>query len=142
MDDEMRLEMVRLALKNELRMRASDYEFGMPRPSYMWHTLQSMSADYPDKEFVLIIGADNWENFDRWYEWRKILDNYRIVVYPRTGSPIDAASLPANVTYVDTPLLDVSSTQIRRLIRDGLPFEHLVPFEVYIKLKNYFKLKD
>jgi len=142
LDDDIRLRMVRMALQDEPRLMASDYEFGMPRPSYMWHTLQSMSKDYPDKEFVLLIGADNWACFDRWFAWQEILAHYPVVVYPRGGSPVDIPPLPACVEdkredeapaplpcvrLADTQFLDVSSTEIRRRIKSGQPFAHLVP---------------
>ncbi len=150
LDDEKRLEMVQAALEGEACMTASDYEFRLPRPSYMWHTLQSMSRDYPDREFVLLIGGDNWDGFDRWYHYEDILANYRVVVYPRANaggettpsatviastaagetSPSPSFALPSvkGVTLLDTPLLDISSTEVRRLIGEGQPFEHLVPF--------------
>lgn len=127
LDDNMRLEMVRLALENEPRMTACDYEFGMPRPSYMWHTLQAMARDYPDRRFTLLIGADNWARFDEWFAARDILANYPVVVYPREGTAIDATTLPAGVMLADTGLVPGSSTEVRRLIVEGEPFSHLVP---------------
>ena len=138
-DDNLRLKMTEVALKYEPQLKASGYEFAMPRPSYMWHTLQSLGKDYPGREFVLLIGADNWLCFKRWYEWRKILDNYRIVIYPRTGSSIDAASLPAGVRLVDTGLFDISSTEIRRKVKVGEPISHLVPYEVAGMVEEYYK---
>lgn len=127
LDDRLRLEMVRLALKDEPRMAASDYEFGMPRPSYMWHTLQAMSRDYPDRRFVLLIGADNWACFGEWYAADKILAAHSVVVYPREGVPLDPAALPAGVTLADTGLIPGSSTEVRRRIAEGEPIDGLVP---------------
>jgi nicotinate-nucleotide adenylyltransferase len=66
LDDDKRLRLVRLALQRHPRLTACDYEFRLPRPSYMHTTLTRMSADFPDREFVLIIGADNWERFGQW----------------------------------------------------------------------------
>mgnify|MGYP003547974148 FL=1 len=66
LNDRKRLDMTRRALEPYPELVASNYEFALPRPSYMWHTLQSLSARYPDREFTLIIGADNWACFDRW----------------------------------------------------------------------------
>ena len=127
LDDRLRLEMVRLALRDEPRMAASDYEFGMPRPSYMWHTLQAMSRDYPDRRFVLLIGADNWARFGEWYAADKILAAHSVVVYPREGVPLDPAALPAGVTLADTGLIPGSSTEIRCLIANNQPIDGLVP---------------
>lgn len=143
LDDDLRLKMVELALEGEPRMHASDYEFCMPRPSYMWHTLQSMSRDYPDRRFVLLIGADNWERFSEWYAWRDILSHYRIVIYPRGGSAVDAVSLPEGVSLVDTRLIDISSTQVRQFIVAGRPINGLVPDSVarYISDKGLYAPK-
>lgn len=127
LDDRLRLEMVRLALRDEPRMAASDYEFGMPRPSYMWHTLQAMSRDYPDRRFVLLIGADNWARFGEWYAADKILAAHSVVVYPREGVPLDPTALPAGVTLADTGLIPGSSTEVRRRIAEGEPIDGLVP---------------
>lgn len=128
--DDLRLQMVRAATRRSCRLVASGYEFRLPRPSYTWHTLQSLSADYPDDEFVLVLGGDNWERFPQWYHHEEILQRYPIVVYPRSGSDIDMAALPVNVQVVEAPLMDVSSTQIRQMVHDGLPYRHLVPAAV------------
>ena len=127
LDDALRLEMVRLALADEPRMEASDCEFRLPRPSYMWHTLQSLAKDYPDREFVLLIGADNWARFDQWYAAREIVANHRIVVYPREGTPLNPALFPPNVTLADTGLIPGSSTEVRRRIACGQSIGGLVP---------------
>ncbi len=140
LDDCLRLEMVRLALKDEPRMAPSDYEFRMPRPSYMWHTLQSMSADYPGRRFTLLIGADNWDRFGEWYAAGEILARYPIVVYPREGTPVDATSMPAGVTLADTGLIPGSSTEVRRRIAAGEPIDGLVPHTVarFISANNLY----
>lgn len=127
LDDRIRLEMVRLALEEEPRLTASDYEFSLPRPSYMWHTLQSMSRDYPERRFTLLIGADNWARFDEWFAAKDIIANYPVVVYPREGTPLNTEQLPVGVTVADTGLVPGSSTEVRRLIAAGKPFDSLVP---------------
>ena len=127
LDDGLRLAMVRLALAGESRMKACDYEFGLPRPSYMWNTLQAMSRDFPDRKFVLLIGADNWARFDEWFHADDILKAYQIVVYPREGACVDATSLPCGVSIADTGLIPGSSTEVRRRIAAGEPYERLVP---------------
>ena len=80
LDDQLRLDMTQHALAPYPQLTASDYEFRLPRPSYMWHTLQHLSADYPDREFTLLIGADNWAVFDRWYHASDIIAHYPIAI--------------------------------------------------------------
>lgn len=127
LDDELRLELARQALADIPHIQASDYEFHLPRPSYTWHTLQSLSRDFPDRKFVLMIGGDNWQCFNQWYRADDILKNYQLIVYPRRGSNISSDVLPDNVTIVEADYLDISSTDIRRRIRHGQPIKGLVP---------------
>ena len=126
-DDDYRLSLVRKALEGEPSLVASDYEFHMPRPSYMYDTLMAMRRDYPDRDFVLLIGGDNWTMFNRWYRWEDILHNFRIIIYPRQGSYIDISTLPANVRLVETELYNISSTEIRDKISKGEDITLLVP---------------
>ena len=123
-----RLEMVRLAVGDDPRMRACDAEFYLPRPSYTWNTLRALTADYPDRQFVLMIGGDNWQQFCRWYRADDILRHYRLVVYPRRDCPV--GPVPAGVQVVEAELMDISSTDIRRRIRQGRPITGLVPASI------------
>lgn len=127
LDDHLRLRMVELALEGEPRMKASDCEFSLPRPSYMWRTLQSLSQAYPSHEFVLLIGADNWVRFTEWRAWRDILAFHRVVVYPREGTPLDPSTFLPGVTLADTGLIPGSSTEVRRRIVSGRSLAGLVP---------------
>ena len=128
--DEKRLLMVQTAVSAIPGVTATDYEFHLPRPSYMWNTLQSLSRDFPERDFTLLIGADNWAVFHRWYRADDIIAHYPIAIYPRTGYPIDTASLPPNVKLIDTGLYDISSTQVRELIARGGDITGLVPDSV------------
>lgn len=83
LDEAERLAMVRLAVADDERLRASDFEFTLPRPSYTSVTLRALTDAYPDTEFSLIIGEDNWDAFDRWHEADYILTHHPIIVYPR-----------------------------------------------------------
>ena len=141
LDDNMRLEMARLALKDEPHLVASDYEFHLPRPSYTWNTLQHLSQDYPQHHFTLLIGADNWQLFGQWLNSREIIENYPIVIYPRDGYPIDEASLPPNVRLVNTRLYNMSSTLIRQLIADGRGVRRYLHPDVisYIESNHLYK---
>lgn len=128
--DGKRLLMAQTAVSAIPGVTATDYEFHLPRPSYMWNTLQSLSRDYPERDFTLLIGADNWAVFHRWYRADDIIALYPIAIYPRTGYPIDTASLPPNVKLIDTGLYDISSTQVRELIARGGDITGLVPDSV------------
>ena len=114
-----RLRMAELATKDCKSICVSDYENHLPRPSYMINTLRSLASDFPQHSFCLVIGADNWESFHRWYKADEIIANYTILVYNRPGYPLDEANLPSSVKVVNTPLYDISSTQIREALRQG-----------------------
>ena len=137
--DDLRLQMAQMALKDDPFIKVSDYEFHLPRPSYTWHTLQSLQREFPDREFVLLIGGDNWERFPFWYRADDIVSNYRLVVYPRRGSDIDIAALPPTVTVVEAELLDISSTDIRRRVRSGMPITWLVPDSIVDAVTYYYR---
>ena len=126
LDDGIRLEMARLALEGVDGITASDYEMHLPRPSYTWNTLQALSKDYPDRQFVLLMGGDNWTLFDRWYHYEDIRRNYEIVVYTRTPG--------------DPGFINISSTEIRRRIRSGQSISGMVPpaVEEYIRKEGLY----
>lgn len=138
LSDDKRLLMARTALQGEPHIMASDYEFHLPRPSYMWNTLQHLRHDFPDREFTLLIGADNWAVFHRWHRADDIIAHYPIAIYPRTGYPVSADSLPPTVRLIDTGLYDVSSTQVRQLAARGESFEHLVPESIAAMAREFY----
>ena len=126
------LKMVEAAVAGYPRFRASDFEFQLPRPSYTIHTLDKLAECYPDREFHLIIGADNWQAFDRWRSPEEIIRRHHILVYPRQGYPLeDTASLPPHVRVVQTPLIEISSTFIRKGIREGKDLRYFLHPEVF-----------
>lgn len=139
LDDALRLDMVRRAVEGEDGLVASDYEFARPRPSYTWDTLCALRRDFTDREFVLLIGADNWSLFSRWYHGDDIISHHQILIYPRTGYPVDASALPPGVRLVDTGLYDVSSTLVRRLVGEGRDISRLVPPSVAGMVERYYK---
>lgn len=113
-----RLAAVREAVKGIPGVKASDFEFSLPRPSYTANTLRALQASYPDCEFTLVIGEDNLAIFSRWREYEYILRNYRIFVYPRHGSYTDEVPiLPQAAKEIrflaDAPYFDISSTELR-----------------------------
>lgn len=129
--DRQRLQMVRLAIDENPRLRASDVEFHLPIPSYTSLTLAHLSERYPDKEFCLIMGSDNLATFTRWRNWESILENYRLYVYPRPGSADCPLAAHPHVTLVDVPMIDISSTYIREQIRQGRDVRYLLTEPVY-----------
>lgn len=137
LDDHLRLEMAQQAVTAEPHIKVSDYEFHLPRPSYTWNTLQALKHDFPDRQFVLMIGGDNWQHFSRWYRADDILRCYPVVVYPRRGSDIGA--VPPSVTIVEAELLDISSTDIRRRIREGKPIAGMVPDQIVDDVMTYYR---
>ena len=142
LDDDERLRLTRLAVADVPGVEVCDREFSLPRPSYMYNTLQALSQEHPDREFVLVIGADNWERFPDWYRSKDILASFRVIIYPRPGYKL--GKLPRRVKLADTPLLDISSTDIRRRIASEPDYdgEGLAP-SVWqeIREKGYYRPK-
>ena len=116
LDDNARLELAQLAVRDIPNITVSDYEFHLPRPSYMVHTLEHLRKEFPEREFILIIGADNWERFPMWYKSEEILAHHQVIVYPRPRCLLQ--DIPEGVTVANTPLIDISSTEIRENIKN------------------------
>ena len=104
---------------------ASDYEFHLPRPSYTCQTLRQLRADFPQHEFTLCIGADNWTVFPLWRNPEEILTHHRLIVYPRRGHALPEPS--DRIIPLHCPLHDISSTEIRRRLQEGESIKGLVP---------------
>ena len=136
-----RYEMVKLALESEEKvLKASNYEFHLERPSYTWKTLRALKKDFPQHEFSLIIGGDNWVRFPRWAHSEEILANHNIYIYPREDSDINEALLPENVHLVHTPKINITSTMLREMVKNGNDISEYVP-EVVAKTiaeKKYY----
>ena len=136
MDDAFRLRLVAEAVAGYARFRASDFEFHLPRPSYTIHTLEALCRSYPDDEFTLIIGSDNWLCFDRWYAADRIISEYRLLVYPRPGYPVEESQLPPHVRLAHAPCIEVSSTFIREAMRQGKDVRFFLPPAVHRLLQD------
>ena len=124
--DHARLEMVKLAINGYDKFKASSFEFNLPQPSYTIKTLEALKLQYPECNFHLLIGADNWHLFDQWKDSNKIIDQFNLLIYPRVGYPVDQNLLPNNVQYVDSPVIEVSSTFIRENIENGKDFRYFL----------------
>lgn len=132
LDEQQRLRLTRLAVEDWPGLCASDYEFALPRPSYTWNTLQHLHHDFPQHEFVLIIGGDNWEAFDKWAHHDEILATHEVAVFPREGAEDGQGTmeLPANVHLINVPLVNVTSTMLRQMLRQGQDISQYVPAKV------------
>ena len=141
LDENERYEMVKLALDSQEKvLKASNYEFHLERPSYTWKTLRALKQDFPQHEFSLIIGGDNWVRFPRWAHSEEILVNHHIYIYPREDSDINEALLPQNVHLVHTPKINITSTMLRDMIKNGKDITPFVPDAVAkaIADNNYY----
>lgn len=117
--EHLRLQMLELAIAGKERMKASTIEFELPKPSYTLRTLQALTKQYPHHAFTLLIGSDNMQIFDQWKDYRTILHTYAVLVYPRKGfdyKPFDE-KYPEMQLLKDAPCFDISSTEIRTLIK-------------------------
>lgn len=117
MPDAQRLRLANIATKEMKGVRVSDFECRLPRPSFMVNTLEALRVTYPAREFVLIIGADNWQRFGQWHRADDIMAHHNIIIYPRPGFDIDTNTLPQGVTMAtEAPRFDISATQIRQAL--------------------------
>lgn len=129
--DHHRMQMVRRAIEDNYRLRACDIEMHLPVPSYTVVTLAALGEKYPDREFCLIMGSDNLANLHKWRNYEYILENYRILVYPRPRSERCALREHRNVTMVDVPMIDISSSYIREQIAARKDVRYLLTEPVY-----------
>lgn len=129
--DHHRLQMVQRALDDNYNLKVCDIEMHLPIPSYTVVTLAALGEKYPDREFCLIMGSDNLDNLHRWRNYEYILQNYHIYVYPRPGSEQCQLRNHANVTMVDVPMMDISSSYIRQQIKAGHDVRYLLTEPVY-----------
>lgn len=137
-----RLRMVEMVSRPMQGVETTAFEFTLPRPSYTIDTLNALQAKFPDDEFYLIIGADNWEVFDKWRNSDEILAKYHVLVYPRLGHEVNIpAELGERVQLVDAPIIELSSTEIRNRLAHGKNVRYYVPDEVfnYIRHHNLYR---
>lgn len=141
LDDRQRLYMVELAIKDNVRMKASDEEFKLPQPSYTITTLTHLAEKYPDKKFSLIMGMDNLQNFHKWKNFDKIIEQHDIYVYPRPGADGGQFSAHEKVHVIDAPNMEISATRIREAVRDHKDVSYMLPEKVwdYLKDGNFYQ---
>lgn len=136
-----RLYLVKLAVEKEPRLKASDIEFRLPRPSFTIDTLTYLQEKYPSNDFTVIMGSDSLENLPKWKNFQQILDHYKLLVYLRPGHPAEKNQLGDRIKIMEAPLLEISATHIRDAVRDGKSIRFLVPDNVCdeIASNNYYK---
>lgn len=143
LDDHHRLSMVRIAVENYDNLKASNIEFDLPQPNYTVNTLAHLDEKFPDYNFCLIMGEDNLRNFNKWKNYDVILDNYSIYVYPRIGSGEikDEFVGHQSIHKVDAPIMEISSTFIRKGLKEGKNIRPMLPHLVwqYIDEMNFYK---
>ncbi|MBQ1746519.1 MAG: nicotinate-nucleotide adenylyltransferase, partial [Muribaculaceae bacterium] len=140
-----RLRMVEMVTRPLENVETSAFEFTMPKPSYTIDTLNALQAKFPDDEFYLVTGADNWVIFERWRNSEEILAKYHLLVYPRLGyDVVIPEELRDRVTLVDAPIIELSSTAVRERLAQGLSARYYVPDEVlsYIERKGLYRISD
>lgn len=135
-----RLHLVHLAIEDDLRLKASEVEFKLPRPSYTIDTLTYLKEKYPQHEFAVIMGSDSFQNLPRWKNFEQLIKNYSFIIYNRPGFEVKD-QLNARLTILNAPMLELSATEIRETIREGNSIRYLVPDKVREEIErcNYYK---
>ncbi|HLP52535.1 MAG TPA: nicotinate (nicotinamide) nucleotide adenylyltransferase [Chitinophagales bacterium] len=136
-----RLNLINLAIEKNTNLYASNIEFKLPKPSYTIDTLTYLKEKYPQHQFCLIMGSDNLETIHKWKNYELILNNYPLYVYNRRGSAVNPYPNNKNITLLDFPFLDISSTFIRSSLKKGISMEYFLPDPVwkYIDEMNLYK---
>ena len=143
LDNHQRLELVFRATKDYPKLAPSAIEFNLPQPNYTVRTLAYLEEKHPENQFALIMGEDNLRSLPKWKNAEVIMGNYPIYVYPRKMNPSSSSASFSSetITYLDAPIIEVSSTFIRQQIKDGKNIKPLLPMAVwnYIDEMNFYK---
>jgi len=135
-----RLHLTRLATEDDNRIRVSDIEFKLPKPSYTVDTLAYLGEKFPQHEFSIIMGSDSYQNLHKWKNYEIIIKNYAVYVYKRDGFEVKP-HLQIQPVILDTPLFQISATEIRQLIKKGKSVRYMVPEKVRDEIEHnqYYK---
>jgi len=131
-----RLHLVKLATEDETNIKASDIEFHLPRPSYTIDTLTYLKEKHPEHAFSIVLGSDGLQNLHKWKNAAILVKEYKFIVYKRPGFEI-INTLHARMEIAAAPLLEISSTHIREMIRQGKSIRYLVPDKVREEIELY-----
>ena len=139
-----RLHLVKIAAEEDLCIKAIDIEFHLPRPSYTINTLTYLDEKYPQHQFAIIMGSDSLMNLDKWKSSKIIMERYPIYVYERPGFPINKTLPVAKLVETKAPLLEISASMVRNMVRAGKSIRFFVPEKVMndIEQNGYYKGKE
>lgn len=126
-----RLALVRLALEDSVKLKVSNIEFGMPKPSFTIDTLTWLNEANPDREFVVICGTDIFPSLHKWKNYTEILNQYSLYVYPRPGYQLGEYNSHSSVIPHNAPLMEISSSFIRKGIKQKKNMSYWMPESVY-----------
>jgi nicotinate-nucleotide adenylyltransferase len=138
LDEYERLKMVELALSNQDKIKASDIEFRLPKPSFTIDTLTYLNEKFPKNEFAIILGTDNFESFYKWKNFEEIIKQYNLYVYPRPGYDLGNYKNNSNIKQIDAPIMEISSSFIRKSIQEGKDIRYFLPEKVYQYINEMF----
>ncbi len=143
LDDHHRYEMVYQATKDFDTLKPSDIEFKLPQPNYTVNTLAHLHEKYPDYDFSLIMGEDNLKSFHKWKNYETILAHHHIYVYPRISEGVVETRFDDHpkIHRIDAPIIEISSTMIRKNIKSRNNVRPLLPYEVwkYVDEMNFYR---
>lgn len=126
-DEQLRLQMVNIALEGQSEIKSCDIEFQMPIPSFTIDTLIKLKGIYQDYNFSLIMGTDNVIAIDKWKDGQQILDQFKVYIYPRVGYEVKKNNYHKNIKYTKAPIIEISSTYIRNSIAQGKKMTFFMP---------------
>lgn len=134
-----RMHLVQMCIEDDARLKVSDVEFRLPKPSYTIDTLTYLKEKYADYEFVLILGSDSFQNIHRWKNYETLVKNHNFIIYPRPG--FEVTDPAPNIQIIKAPLLEISATDIRQRIKEGKSVRYLLPENVRkeIEIAGYYK---
>ncbi len=132
--------LIDIAIDGENKLRTSTIEFSLPIPSYTIDTLAYLHEKFPDHTFSIILGSDSLQNITKWKNYEGLIKRYEILVYERPGFSAEN-NFGKNIIALKAPLLDISSTKIREMIKNGNSIKFLVPDVVKeeIEKNHYYK---
>ena len=131
LDQYHRLQIIRAEIEDNSKLEVSDIEFDMPKPSYTIDTLVRLKEKYPENNYSIIMGSDNLQNFHKWKNYEQILEDYSVYVYPRPGYEISGSH--KNIHVIEgVPQMEISSSFIRKSIKEGKDISYLMPEKAWI----------